>query len=481
MNFVTPDFIPALPEIFVACMACLILIVDLFLSDARRDLSYGLTLLTLGGAALLTLHGYPAAPAHTFNNMFVHDAMSDVVKLAIYGVTFLVLVYSRDYLRVRAMYRGEYFVLALFGVVGMMVMASASHFLTLYLGLELLSLSLYAMVAFQRDSAEATEAAMKYFVLGALASGMLLYGMSMLYGLTGSLEIALVKQQLATVPANNIVLVFGLVFVIVGLAFKLGAVPFHMWIPDVYHGAPTAVTLYVGTAPKLAAFAMLMRLLVGGLQDLAPVWQDMLVIMALLSMAVGNIIAIAQTNIKRMLAYSTISHMGFFLLGILSAGPEGYAAAMFYMLVYTAMSLGGFGMVVLLSREGFEADRLEDYRGLNQRNPWYAFLMLLLMFSMAGVPPTAGFYAKLLVIQSAINAGQVWVAVAAVLLSVIGAYYYLRVVKLMYFDPPADSAPIVAGREFRVLFGVNALAMVAITPWVGTLIDLCAHAIKSIT
>jgi NADH-quinone oxidoreductase subunit N len=480
MNFVAPDFTPALPEIFVACMACLILIADLFLSDARRHLSYSLSLLTLVGAALLTLSGYSAPAGHTFNHMFVHDTMSDVVKLAIYGVTFFVLVYSRDYLRERAMYRGEYFVLALFGVVGMMVMASASHFLTLYLGLELLSLCLYAMVAFQRDSSEATEAAMKYFVLGALASGMLLYGMSMLYGLSGSLEIAVVKQQLAVLPADNVVLIFGLVFVVVGLAFKLGAVPFHMWIPDVYHGAPTAVTLYVGTAPKLAAFAMLMRLLVGGLQDLAPVWQDMLMIMALLSMAVGNIIAIAQTNIKRMLAYSTISHMGFFLLGMLSAGPKGYAAAMFYMFVYTAMSLGGFGMVVLLSRKGFEADNLDDYRGLNQRSPWQAFMMLLLMFSMAGVPPTAGFYAKLLVIQAAIDAGHAWLAVAAVLLSVIGAYYYLRVVKLMYFDTPADSAPIAAGRDFRVLLGVNALAMVVITPWVGRLIDLCNHAIRSI-
>jgi NADH-quinone oxidoreductase subunit N len=480
MNFVAPDFTPALPEIFVACMACLILIADLFLSDARRHLSYSLSLLTLVGAALLTLSGYSAPAGHTFNHMFVHDTMSDVVKLAIYGVTFFVLVYSRDYLRERAMYRGEYFVLALFGVVGMMVMASASHFLTLYLGLELLSLCLYAMVAFQRDSSEATEAAMKYFVLGALASGMLLYGMSMLYGLSGSLEIAVVKQQLAVLPADNVVLIFGLVFVVVGLAFKLGAVPFHMWIPDVYHGAPTAVTLYVGTAPKLAAFAMLMRMLVGGLQDLAPVWQDMLMIMALLSMAVGNIIAIAQTNIKRMLAYSTISHMGFFLLGMLSAGPKGYAAAMFYMFVYTAMSLGGFGMVVLLSRKGFEADNLDDYRGLNQRSPWQAFMMLLLMFSMAGVPPTAGFYAKLLVIQAAIDAGHAWLAVAAVLLSVIGAYYYLRVVKLMYFDTPADSAPIAAGRDFRVLLSVNALAMVVITPWVGRLIDLCNHAIRSI-
>lgn len=481
MNFVAPDFTPALPEIFVASMACLILIVDLFVSSARRHLSYALSLLTLVGAALLTLHGYSAPAGHTFNHMFVHDTLSDVVKLAIYCVTFFVLVYSRDYLRERAMYRGEYFVLALFGVVGMMVMASASHFLTLYLGLELLSLCLYAMVAFQRDSSEATEAAMKYFVLGALASGMLLYGMSMLYGLSGSLEIAVVKQQLAILPADNVVLIFGLVFVVVGLAFKLGAVPFHMWIPDVYHGAPTAVTLYVGTAPKLAAFAMLIRLLVGGLQDLAPVWQDMLMIMALLSMAVGNIIAIAQTNIKRMLAYSTISHMGFFLLGMLSAGPKGYAAAMFYMFVYTAMSLGGFGLVVLLSRKGFEADNLDDYRGLNQRSPWHAFMMLLLMFSMAGVPPTAGFYAKLLVIQSAIDAGLAWLAVAAVLLSVIGAYYYLRVVKLMYFDTPTDSAPIAAGRDFRVLLGVNALAMVVITPWIGTLIDLCDHAIRSIT
>ncbi len=481
MNFVAPDFTPALPEIFVASMACLILIVDLFLSDARRHLGYSLSLLTLVGAALLTLNGYSAPAGHTFNHMFVHDTLSDVVKLAIYGVTFFVLVYSRDYLRERAMYRGEYFVLTLFGVVGMMVMASASHFLTLYLGLELLSLCLYAMVAFQRDSSEATEAGMKYFVLGALASGMLLYGMSMLYGLTGSLEIAIVKQQLAALPADNVVLIFGLVFVVVGLAFKLGAVPFHMWIPDVYHGAPTAVTLFVGTAPKLAAFAMLMRLLVGGLQDLAPVWQDMLMIMALLSMAVGNIIAIAQTNIKRMLAYSTISHMGFFLLGMLSAGPKGYAAAMFYMFVYTAMSLGGFGMVVLLSRKGFEADNLDDYRGLNQRSPWQAFMLLLLMFSMAGVPPTAGFYAKLLVIQAAIDAGHAWLAVAAVLLSVIGAYYYLRVVKLMYFDTPADSAPIAAGRDFRVLLGVNGLAMVVITPWVGRLIDLCDHAIRSIT
>jgi NADH-quinone oxidoreductase subunit N len=480
MNFVMPDFSPAIPEMFVLSMACVILIIDVFSSDARRHVSYLLSLVTLAGAALLTLRGFGGEAGHTFNGMFVHDSLSDVLKLAVYAATFMVLVYSRDYLRERSMFRGEYFVLALFGVVGMMVMISASHFLSLYLGLELLSLCMYAMVAFQRDSSRATEAAMKYFVLGALASGMLLYGMSILYGLTGSLEIAVVREKVAALPPDSVVLIFGLVFVIVGLAFKLGAVPFHMWIPDVYHGAPTAVTLYVGTAPKIAAFAIIMRLLIGGLQDLSPVWQDMLVIMALLSMAVGNIIAIAQTNLKRMFAYSTISHMGFFLLGILGAGPNGYGSAMFYMLVYTAMSLGGFGMIILMSRSGFEAEELDDYRGLNQRNPWYAFLMLLLVFSMAGVPPTAGFYAKLMVIQAVLHAGMAWLAVAAVLFSVIGAFYYLRVVKLMYFDEPVATGPIVAGREFRFLLGINALAMVLVTPWVGQLVDLCSSAIKGI-
>jgi len=276
------------------------------------------------------------------------------------------------------------------------------------------------------------------------------------------------------------ILIFGLVFVVVGLAFKLGVAPFHMWAPDVYHGAPTAVTVFLGTAPKLAAFAMLMRLLVGGLDGLAPHWQQMLVIMAILSLATGNIIAIAQTNIKRMLAYSTIAHMGFFLLGMLAAGPNGYASAMFYMLIYVVMSLGAFGMVILLSRQGFEADSLDDFKGLNQRSPWFAFLMLLLMFSMAGVPPTVGFYAKLLVIQAVIDAGFLWLAAVAVLFSVIGAFYYLRVVKLMYFDKPADSAPFQAGADMRALLSVNALALLLITPWIGTLMDLCTRAIRAL-
>jgi len=321
---------------------------------------------------------------------------------------------------------------------------------------------------------------MKYFVLGAMASGLLLYGLSMIYGMTGSLDIGVVRVALAKIAATDVVLLFGLVFVVVGIAFKLGAVPFHMWVPDVYHGAPTAVTLFVGTAPKIAAFAMVMRLLVGGLDHLAVSWQDILIIIAILSMGFGNVAAIAQSNIKRMLAYSSISHMGFFTLGILSATPAGYSAAMFYVLSYAVMSLGAFGMVVLLSRAGFEAERIEDFRGLNQRNPWYAFLMLLLMFSMAGVPPTLGFFAKWMAIQSVINTGMLWLAVVAVLFAVIGAFYYLRVVKVMYFDEATDTTPIVARGDMRVLIGINALGLVLAMPWVGALMDLCAKAVRQL-
>lgn len=474
------DILPALPEIFLLGMACAILIADLFLPAQWRHVAYFLAQASLLGAAGLTFSGIGQGSAFAFGRMFVDDLLADVLKLAIYALTFFVFAYSRAYLRDRGMYRGEYFVLGLLGVLGMMTMVSAGHFLALYLGLELLSLALYAMIAFQRDSIPATEAAMKYFVLGALASGMLLYGMSLLYGLTGSLEIAAVRQALAGMSADDPVLGLALVFVLAGIGFKLGAVPFHMWVPDVYHGAPTAVTLYLGTAPKLAAFALVMRLLVGGLDPLAASWQDWLAILAVLSMAVGNVLAIAQDNLKRMLAYSSISHMGFFLLGVLSAQPQGYSAALFYVLVYAAMSLGGFGMIVALARAGFEADRLEDFKGLNQRSPWYAFLMLLLMFSMAGVPPLAGFYAKLLVIQSVIAAGMVWLAVVAVLFAVIGAYYYLRMVKLMYFDEPTAHEPIVPGRGFRLLLGANGLAMLAIIPWAGDLIELCARAIAAI-
>lgn len=474
------SFLPALPEIFVLSMASAILIVDLFLKEQQRAVSFYLAQLTLIGAAILSVQAIGAGPTLTFENMFVSDTLSSVLKLAIYLVTFFVFAYSRDYLNDRGIFRGEFYVLGLFGVVGMMVMVSANHFLTLYLGLELLSLCLYSMIAFQRDSSQATEAAMKYFVLGAIASGMLLYGMSMIYGATGSLELGRVRQALIGMNPNDTVLIFGLVFIVVGAAFKLGSVPFHMWVPDVYHGAPTAVTVYVGTAPEVAGAALVLRLLVSGLEPLAGSWVDMLTILAVLSMAVGNVIAIAQENIKRMLAYSAISHMGFFLLGILSATSNGYGSAVFYVLIYAVMSLGAFGMVILLSRAGFEAEKLSDFRGLNQRSPWYAFLMLLLMFSMAGVPPTAGFYAKLLVIQSVLGADKIWLAVVAVLFAVIGAYYYLRVVKLMYFDDATETTQITARPGMRWLIAANALALLVLVPWVGFLIDLCRRIVREI-
>jgi NADH-quinone oxidoreductase subunit N len=360
------------------------------------------------------------------------------------------------------------------------VMISANHFLVLYLGLELMSLSLYAMVALPRDSGTSTEAAMKYFVLGALSSGMLLYGMSMIYGATGTLEVTAVAQRIFDGDAIPTILVFGLVFVVAGIGFKLGAVPFHMWVPDVYHGAPTAVTLLIGSAPKLAAFAFVMRLLVEalGIEQLLAEWQQMLVLLAVASLAVGNITAIAQTNIKRMLAYSTISHMGFLLLGVLSGTLEGFGAAMFYTMAYVLMSLGTFGMVMLLSRAGFEADNLEDFRGLNQRNPWYAFIMLLLMFSMAGLPPTLGFWAKLFVLQAALSAGYLWLVVAAVLFSLVGAFYYLRIVKLMYFDAPVDGAPLAPAGDTRVLMSLNGLAMLVLGLMPAPLLALCERAIQ---
>jgi NADH-quinone oxidoreductase subunit N len=362
-------------------------------------------------------------------------------------------------------------------MLGMMVMVSAHSFLTIYLGLELLSLSLYALVAFSRDDARATEAAMKYFVLGALASGMLLYGISMVYGLTGSLDIAVVANAIAGEGIQDIVLIFALTFIILGLAFKLGAVPFHMWLPDVYQGAPTAVTLYLGSAPKIAAFAMSMRMLAEALGGLQTDWSGMLTILAVLSLALGNIVAIAQTNLKRMLAYSTISHVGFLLLGLLAGTGEGYSAAMFYTLTYAIMALGGFGMIVLLSRAGFEAEEINDFKGLNERNPWFAGMMLLLMFSMAGVPPTVGFYAKLVVLQAVINVDMVWLALVAVFFSIIGVFYYLRLIKVMYFDPPEDNTPLVAATDFQVTLSINSLAVLVLGVFPGGLMALCASAI----
>ncbi len=477
MNFVSSDFAPALPEMFVLGMACLVLVSDLFLNEHNRIVTYWLAQLTVLGAALLTIALHTGEAVSAFNGMFINDAMGDVLKVFVYLMTAGVFLYARDYLGVRGLCKGEFYVLGLFAMLGMMVMVSAHSFLTIYLGLELLSLALYALVAFDRDSLAASEAATKYFVLGALASGMLLYGISILYGIAGSLNILEVSDYIAENTSTDVVLVFGLVFVLVGIAFKLGAVPFHMWIPDVYHGAPTAVTVFISTAPKIAAFAMLMRLLVDGLGELHGNWQDMVIVLVVLSLAVGNIIAIAQTNIKRMLAYSTISHVGFLLIGVVAGTAEGYAAAMFYTVTYALMALGGFGMIILLSRAGFEADKLDDFRGLNERSPWFAFMMLILMFSMAGVPPTVGFYAKLMVLSAVVNVDMVWLAATAVVFAIIGAFYYLRIVKLMYFDKSEDTSPLVASTDMRMALSANGLAVLALGIFPGQLIALCTSAI----
>jgi NADH-quinone oxidoreductase subunit N len=470
---------PAYAEVFLLCMICVILLLDLFLTDEQRDVTYLLSLATLFGCVLITAFVDPVNEVEPFSDMLVSDPMASVLKLCIYASVAVVLVYSQSYIRSRDMFRGEFFVLALFATLGMMVMVSGSSMLTLYLGLELLSLSLYAMIALQRDVAQATEAAMKYFVLGALASGMLLYGMSMLYGATGTLDLDVMAEVISAGEAETTILAFALVFIVAGLGFKLSAVPFHMWVPDVYHGAPTAVTLFIGSAPKLAAFAFVMRLLVSGLGApfLVEQWQWMLIIMAVLSLAIGNVTAIAQTNLKRMLAYSAISHMGFLLLGVLSGSSEGYAAAMFYVVVYVMTTLGTFGVMLLLSRDGFEAENLDDYKGLNQRSPWYAALMLLLMFSMAGVPPVVGFYAKLSVLWAVIAAGYLWLAVVAVLFSLIGAFYYLRIVKLMYFDAPQDHAPIAANAPMRIVLSLNCLAVLGFGLFPGMLMAICAYSV----
>ena len=476
LGFEIPNFVTALPEIFVLAMSCVVLVVDLYLTDQQRAITYHLSLVTLTGAALLTVLTSGSGAALTFSDTFLNDNMARVLKLFIYLITAVVFVYSRDYLVDRQLFRGEYFVLGLFGVLGMMVMVSAHSFLTVYLGLELLSLSLYAMVALQRDSVNASEAAMKYFILGALSSGVLLYGMSMFYGATGTLDLSALRGAIGS-GSHDLVLVFGVAFIIVGLAFKLGAVPFHMWIPDVYHGAPTSVTLYISTVPKIAAYAMTIRLLADGMQGLHDQWQNMLVILSVLSMVIGNIVAIAQSNIKRMLAYSTIAHVGFLLLGVLSGTAGGYAASMFYVIVYALMSLGGFGMIILLSRAGFEADRLEDFKGLNQRSPWFAAMMLILMFSMAGVPPTVGFYAKLSVLKAVVDVHLVWLAVVAVIMSVIGAYYYLRVVKLMYFDNAEDNTPLQASADMRLAMSANGVAILLLGILPGPLMGVCAVAL----
>ncbi|MCB1912202.1 MAG: NADH-quinone oxidoreductase subunit NuoN [Zoogloeaceae bacterium] len=485
MNFVVPNFAPAYAELFVAAMGVAILLVAVFLKQSARQFAYLASLATLLGAAYITWYTMDGQVAYTFSNMYIDDLMGDVLKLMVYFAMAVTLLYSRGYLADRNMDRPEYFVLATFATLGMMVMISANHLLTVYIGLEMLSLSLYALVAFDRDSARSTEAAMKYFVLGALASGLLLYGMSMIYGATGSLELSGIAQAIYHQAGNRTVLLFGLVFLMAGIAFKLGVVPFHMWVPDVYHGAPTAVTLLISTAPKLAAFAMAMRLLVNGLFELADQWQAMLMFLAIGSIVLGNIAAVAQSNIKRMLAYSGISHMGFMLLGLLSGVVDGdsrlalnaYGSAMFYAVVYVLMSLASFGMVILLSRSGFEAENVDDFKGLNKRSPWFAAMMMFVMFSMAGVPFFIGFFAKLAVLQAAVAAGYVWLAVLAVMMSLVGAFYYLRVVKVMYFDEPLDASPIKASPDLKLVLSANGLAIAVFGLMPSQLIESCVAAL----
>jgi NADH-quinone oxidoreductase subunit N len=485
-NFVVPDLLPAAPEMFLAAMALAILMIDLLIKDNRRTVTFALTQLTLIGCAAIQFGTSTGEIVYTFSNMFVDDLMADLLKLFLYVTVIVVLFYSRAYVSDReSMNKGEYYVLTLFATLGMMVMISANHFLTIYIGLELLSLSLYAMVAMNRESVVSTEAAMKYFVLGALASGLLLYGMSMIYGATGTLEITAIAERLYGGGVNKTVLVFGLVFLVSGLAFKLGVVPFHMWIPDVYHGAPTSVTLLIGSAPKLAAFAIVMRLLVNGLITMAADWQAMLIILSVLSMAIGNLAAIAQTNLKRMLAYSAISHMGFMLLGITTGVVSGdaryalnaYSSAMFYVIAYVLMSMGTFGMILLMAKAGFEADNLDDFKGLNKRSPWFAGVMLMMMFSMAGIPFFIGFFAKFAVLQAVVAAGYIWLAIVAVLFSLIGAFYYLRVVKLMYFDAPVDDTPLTAGMDMRIMISANGLAVAFLGIFPQVIMSLCAYAL----
>ena len=490
--------IPAYPEIFLLIAASAILLIDMFLGDARRIVTYWLTLATLMVcAALSAAFLIDGSTWYTFGNMFVGDPMANLLKLATALATIATLIYSHDYLVERGIVSGErggeFYALVLFSTIGQFVMISANNFLSVYLGLELMSLSFYALVALRRDHSASTEAAMKYFILGALASGFLLYGMSMLYGATGTLDLTILAKQLDAGIATRTILVFGLVFIVAGLAFKLGVVPFHMWIPDVYQGAPTAVTLIVGGAPKLAAFAITLRLLVEGMIALAFDWQQMFLILAVLSLALGNLAAIAQTSVKRMLGYSTISHMGFMLLGMLSgiingnaySAASAYSAALFYVVVYTLTTTAAFGVLLVMSKNGYDADHIDDFKGLHRRNPWAALVMLVVMFSFAGVPPTVGFYAKLSVLSAAFATGAVWLVVFAVIMSLFGAYYYLRIVKLMYFDAPVTDSAIAiaasgpsAGRfEARFVLIANGAAIVVLGLFPDALMQACVNAI----
>jgi len=483
------DLIAMLPELVLLSVACLLLLTafmnepqanddDIFYAPRGTGLAYNVTLVTLIG--LSAAFGLQAVdqPIHAFNNLFVVDALSSLLKSVSCLAVFISLVYSKKYLMDRGLFRVDFIVLTLLALVGQCIMISGANLLTLYLGLELLALPTYAIVAMRRDSALSAESAMKYFILGALASGFLLYGISMLYGATGSLDLDEILKAVGDDRINKLVLAFAVVFIVSGLAFKLGVAPFHMWVPDVYQGAPTAITLMIADAPKLAVFALMYRLLVGGLLPLTQDWQPMIMILAVLSLVIGNLTAIAQTNIKRMLAYSTISHMGFMILGMLSIFDEhAYSAALFYAVTYVLTTLGSFGLLMILSRQGYECETLDDLKGLNRRNPWMAFMGLVLMFSLAGIPPTVGFAAKLSILETLVDGGYLYLAIIAVLTSLVGAFYYLRVVKVMYFDEPTQTAPIEGG-VVKTLFTLNGLFVLLCGIYPATLMALCLSAMS---
>ncbi len=471
------QFSAAAPEITLLIMICVVLVADLFVQDENRVLTYWLSLAALAVTGWSLMVSAPGARTLMFDGSYVSDALSQVLKLAAIGVVAVGFLYARDYLRQNGLMKGEYYLLGLFGLLGIMIMISANSLLTMYLGLETLSLSLYALVAFDRNSAAAAESAMKYFVLGAIASGAFLYGISWIYGLTGSLRFDEIAVAVRSENVNDIQLWFGMAFLIAGIAFKFGAVPFHMWLPDVYQGARTPITLYIASAPKLAALALLLRILVDGLGDLHGVWQAMIMVLAVLSLLIGNIVAIAQANIKRMLGYSAIAHVGFILLAVFTGTEQGLAAALFYTLTYVVMAAGAFGMVILLSRQGFEAENLSDFKGLNSRSPWFALMMLFFMFGMAGVPPWVGFFAKLNVISAVLAAGFPGLAILMVLASVVGAYYYLRVIWYMYFDSAEDRSVFQANFDTRLVLSMNGTAVLLLGVMPGWLLALCIDVI----
>ena len=467
-------FLPALPEIALLTMICLVIIVDVYIRDDQRIVTFWLSIAAVFVTGWAVLATAPDGRVVIFDGSYVSDALAQLLKISVLGVVAVGFLYARDYLRQNELLRGEYYLLGLFGLLGMLIMISANSLLTMYLGLETLSLSLYALVAFERKSAVAAESAMKYFVLGAIASGALLYGISWIYGVTGSLQFDVVAAAAAADTGGSLSLYFGIAFVVVGIAFKFGAVPFHMWLPDVYQGARTPVTLYVASAPKIAALALLFRILVDGLGDLHGIWQGMIMVVAVLSLVIGNVVAIAQRNIKRMLGYSAIAHVGFILLAVFTGTEEGYAAALFYTLTYVVMAAGAFGMVILLSRQGFEAENLSDFKGLNARSPWFAAVMMFFMFGMAGVPPWVGFFAKLNVIRVVLDAGFPGLAVLMVLASVVGAYYYLRVIWFMYFEPAEDRSVFQANADTRLVLSLNGVAVLVLGIMPGWLLALCA-------